>query len=246
MLDAGVRVSGRLVGVVCCEHRGERRKWRTDEVTFAGGIADQVAQLLVNAEHRAAGATLRESEKRLQDILNSVQAGIVVIEEDTRTIVDANPAALALLGGRKERILSRPCRELVCRRPAGACPVQGPGREVSNSEEVLIRLDGTPVSILKTVVPITLNGRPHLLVSFIDITDRKRAEEETARKARELAEAKRRLEILVSDTTSRESRLVELKQEVNDLLAAQGKPPRYQAPRQVRELKMRGSGTGDP
>jgi hypothetical protein len=37
------------------------------------------------------------------------------------------------------------------------------------------------VPILKTVVSVTLAGREHLLESFLDITERKRAEEERER-----------------------------------------------------------------
>jgi hypothetical protein len=50
---------------------------------------------------------------------------------------------------------------------------------------------------------------------------------------KEVTEGKRRLEILISDATAREIRMVELKKEVNDLLALLGKEEKYQAPSQV-------------
>jgi len=50
MLDAAIRDGGRLVGVVCVEHVGRPRAWTTDEVAFAGAIADQVAITLLAAE----------------------------------------------------------------------------------------------------------------------------------------------------------------------------------------------------
>jgi hypothetical protein len=71
---------------------------------------------------------------------------------------------------------------------------------------------------------------------------------ESARKAREIAEAerdrsekmllevsesKRRLEILLSDATAREMRMVELKREVNDLLIQLGREAIYDAPYEV-------------
>lgn len=82
---------------------------------------------------------------------------------------------------------------------------------------------------------------------------RKRGEEltaalETTHKARETAEAerdrsekmlievsesKRRLEILLSDATAREKRMIALKREVNDLMALLGRDPKYHAPIQV-------------
>lgn len=93
------------------------------------------------------------------------------------------------------------------------------------------------------------------------VKERKRIEEElrlrgkelaealaSAQKARELAEnerdksktmlanvteSKRRLEILISDATAREMRMIELKREINALLAQLGKQAKYQAPAQV-------------
>jgi hypothetical protein len=42
--------------------------------------------------------------------------------------------------------------------------------------------------------------------------------------------------MLVANTTEREKRMLELKQEVNDLLVSAGKETRYNAPKKVDEL----------
>lgn len=65
LLDAAIRVSGRVVGVVCHERKGEPRSWSPEEVTFAGEVADQAAQALQNRDRRASETALRESEARL-------------------------------------------------------------------------------------------------------------------------------------------------------------------------------------
>jgi len=57
LLDATVRLHGHLYGVLCLEHVGPTRQWRPDEVRFAGELADQVTQALLNAE-RARYASL--------------------------------------------------------------------------------------------------------------------------------------------------------------------------------------------
>jgi hypothetical protein len=54
---------------------------------------------------------------------------------------------------------------------------------------VLLTASGKRVPILKTVVPVILAGREHLLESFLDITERKQAEEERERLIGELQEA---------------------------------------------------------
>ncbi|NLI79733.1 MAG: PAS domain S-box protein [Candidatus Riflebacteria bacterium] len=51
-LDAPIRRSGNVVGVLRCEHVGLPRRWLPDEIRFAGEVADQVAQMLALAERR--------------------------------------------------------------------------------------------------------------------------------------------------------------------------------------------------
>lgn len=50
LLDAAIRVSGKIVGVICCEHR-QIRYWNYDEVSFVGQLGDQLAQALANQQH---------------------------------------------------------------------------------------------------------------------------------------------------------------------------------------------------
>jgi diguanylate cyclase (GGDEF)-like protein len=50
LLDSPIRVGGKLRGVVCFEHTGEKREWQDDEIRFSGEIADQFLQVLTNAE----------------------------------------------------------------------------------------------------------------------------------------------------------------------------------------------------
>jgi PAS domain S-box-containing protein len=80
-------------------------------------------------------------------------------------------------------------------------------------------------------------GTPLYLANVsLDITERKRVESELQRRIEELSEAKRRMEVLVSNTTDREKRMVELKREVNQLSQMLGRAPKYQVPRKADEL----------
>jgi PAS domain S-box-containing protein/putative nucleotidyltransferase with HDIG domain len=66
----------------------------------------------------------------------------------------------------------------MCPAEMGSCPICDFGQVVDRSERVLLKPDGARVPILKSVVPITIKGENYLLESFIDITERKKVEEE--------------------------------------------------------------------
>jgi GAF domain-containing protein len=50
-MDAPVRVEGKVVGMVCCEHKA-KRQWASDEVAFAGEIADLVAKVILESQQQ--------------------------------------------------------------------------------------------------------------------------------------------------------------------------------------------------
>jgi PAS domain S-box-containing protein len=118
-----------------------------------------------------------KDELYLEAILSSIQAGVIIIDVDSHEIVDVNEAAAKLIGTSKERITGRICHKYVCPAEKGKCPITNLKQVIDNSERTLIDINGKPIPILKTVVPIILRNRSYLLESFIDITDRKLAEE---------------------------------------------------------------------
>jgi signal transduction histidine kinase len=65
MLDAPIRSSGRLVGVVCHEHVGPRRVWAADEQDFAASIGDFVSLALEAVERRRAQQAFRSAQEEL-------------------------------------------------------------------------------------------------------------------------------------------------------------------------------------
>jgi len=72
MLDVSIRMSGRLVGVVCFEHVGPPRTWSSDEAAFAGTIAEHVAHLMERCERQRREAELSEERRRLETLISSL------------------------------------------------------------------------------------------------------------------------------------------------------------------------------
>ncbi len=166
------------------------------------GVIVAVARDVHGRPHgeRVAGDT----EERLRTTLDAIQAGVVLIEEGTHIIRDANPAALSMFGAGKEAVIGSVCHQFVCPAEQGRCPVSDLGQAVDNSERTLLRADGKPMPVLKTVVPVVLEEGKFLLETFVDITQQKRVEEE-------LAAHRERLEELVRE---RSEKLLEAQRQV--------------------------------
>ena len=127
-------------------------------------------------EQKKAEEALRESEKYLVEILNSVLTGVVIIDEKTHEIVDANPNALEKIGASKEHVIGKVCHCFICPAEKGKCPISDLGQTVDRSERVLLRANGERIPIIKTVTTIMWRGHKYLIESFIDITERKKME----------------------------------------------------------------------
>lgn len=66
LLDATIRIGGEVVGVLCLEHAGENRMWQSDEIAFAGELADQYAQVLMNHERRNVSSALHLFQRAVE------------------------------------------------------------------------------------------------------------------------------------------------------------------------------------
>jgi two-component system, cell cycle sensor histidine kinase and response regulator CckA len=129
-------------------------------------------------DRKRAGNALQESEKHLKNILESLNAGIIVINPETHAIIDANSFAIEKIGLPKDQVLGQSCDRFLCLSENGNSSSKDPNPTVSSSEEVLVRASGERIPILKNVVPVFQKGHPHLIITFFDITERKKIEKE--------------------------------------------------------------------
>ncbi len=129
-------------------------------------------------ERKMAEGILLESETRLRLILDSILSGVLLIDAETHLIEDVNKVASEIIGLQKDRILGSRCHRFICPAEENNCPITDLGQNIDHSERTLITADGKCLPIIKTVVTVTLGGRRYLLESFVDITDRKRMEEQ--------------------------------------------------------------------
>jgi PAS domain S-box-containing protein len=80
MLDAPIRLSGEMIGVICHEHIGNARYWAVEEENFAASLADFVSLAMEGAERRRAQEALLKANEELE----------IRVEERTAALKEAN------------------------------------------------------------------------------------------------------------------------------------------------------------
>lgn len=66
MLDVPVRHRGRMIGIICCEHKGAGREWHADEIVFAASLADLYGRAVSAKERADYEARLIEANQTLE------------------------------------------------------------------------------------------------------------------------------------------------------------------------------------
>jgi|WetSurMetagenome_2_1015567.scaffolds.fasta_scaffold01136_3 PAS domain S-box-containing protein len=146
-----------------------------------------VLSLIDVTARKQAEAELRDNREYLSRIFTSLKAGIMIIDAKTHEIVDVNDAAAGLIGIEPREIVGKVCHRYICPAQVGKCPITDLNQTIDNAERLLINAQDVRVPIIKHVVPLTLHGRDCLLETFIDNTDRQRAEEALRQANRKLS-----------------------------------------------------------
>jgi diguanylate cyclase (GGDEF)-like protein/PAS domain S-box-containing protein len=128
-------------------------------------------------ERKKTEDSLIEAETRLTEILNTMMAGILIIDPTNHQIVDVNHMAAKMIGDTPDKIIGSVCHRYICPSADGQCPLTDLNQVIDNSDRILINSSGEAIPILKTATIIELNGKSYILESFIDIQARKMAEQ---------------------------------------------------------------------
>ncbi len=132
-------------------------------------IKTDIVELLENNAQQA---------RSIEEIFESVQIGLIVVDAESHNIVLANHGAAAMAETTTEALTGKQCHKFICSSEKGRCPITDLGKKVENVERVLLKSDGNECPVLKSVKLFEYQGRPCLLETFIDISDRKQAEDE--------------------------------------------------------------------
>ncbi len=144
------------------------------------------AQEELARRHRMQTALL-ESELHLSRILETVHAGVVIINPDDHTFISLNPAAERMAGAAPGELIGQVCHKSICPNERGHCPVTDDNNNVDHRECALVRQDGSELPIIRTVTTFDINNRPYLLETFVDISEISAARATVAREHSRLA-----------------------------------------------------------
>ena len=118
-----------------------------------------------------------DNDSLFKAVFDTIQTGIIIIDPDTHLIVNANPIAEEILGSSKNEMINRKCHEYICPATEGTCPVTDNNTAIANEERIFINKKREKIAVLKTVAKAKINGKEYLVESFVDISDRKKADD---------------------------------------------------------------------
>ncbi|MDR2559563.1 MAG: PAS domain-containing protein, partial [Oscillospiraceae bacterium] len=186
LLDAPIRVGGKLAGVVCiehdrCEEFPDKREWTTEEQGFASSLADFMALAIESAERRT---LMRRTETLMSNLPGMVFQCLNDPPEFTFTFV--SEGSLALMGYKAEELIGNTSLkffDMVHPDDADALAAQNAvtlsvGLPLETTFRIVMK-DGTIKWIWERsrAVEFNLDGTVHLLEGFYtDITEQRRLE----------------------------------------------------------------------
>lgn len=166
----------------------DARDWRrrvAGRVAVPAGLLLALLAVVLGIEAgRRTRDLVRDNEFIQRSLLDSIDAGVVVIDPATHVIERVNLRAADMFGSAPEEIVGNMCHRFLCPAEQGRCPITDGGQSVENSERIMLRADGTRVPIMKSIRRIRMQGRDKLLETFIDISELKRAQADLVSEAR--------------------------------------------------------------
>jgi PAS domain S-box-containing protein len=215
-------------------HKDGHYLWIRDEQRLIRDAAGQAAEIVGAwtdiTTARLASLALQDSEKRYREMFTENPLPMWVFDQATLAFLEVNDAAIRHYGYTREEFLTMTIKDI---RPTEEIPrllarLAETGANGANGEAGAWRhrcKDGR--EILVDIIAHALDSGTAHVVLANDITER---EQDKARLLAQLEELRRWHEV----TRNREGRVLQLKREVNALLAEAGRQPRYGAVKAIR------------
>jgi PAS domain S-box-containing protein len=136
---------------------------------------------------------IRENEEKFRRVFDISQAGIALINRSSERIMEINDAYLKIVEYTREEVIGRKSSEVGWLAPKDRQELSDKLRanngELRDYERTFMRASGQAGTALFSVAPISINGEECVLITLLDITERKKGEqrlEENEEKFRKL------------------------------------------------------------
>ena len=120
---------------------------------------------------------LRQSADFQRTLTESLPTGVAVTNSKTRCIESVNADRAALFGASPDRIVGQRCHSFLCPGRENRCPLCELSLATNDGESEMTCADGSRRPVLLSVKRVQVEGQEKLLETFVDLTERKRAEE---------------------------------------------------------------------
>lgn len=147
VLVAAVRLQGDVVGVLTLEHVGPVRRWKAEEETLIGSMADLVSLTLEAHERRRVQEALRKSEERYRDLFENAN-DIIYTRDMAGYITSVNKKVELLTGVPREQILGMHVNDIVA-----------PEYHDTIRTTMALKLDQTPLPTIFEVEAVKRDGQ---------------------------------------------------------------------------------------
>ncbi len=128
---------------------------------------------------------LFENVDLLKEVYENGAIGVIAIQGATRRVVTVNKAALNLFGATKDQLIGTVCHTSICCTPTGQCPIIDRNQIVSEEEQVISRMNGRQIPVLRLARKVIVSGEEYIVESIVDLTKTRQEMQKAQEKSRE-------------------------------------------------------------
>ncbi|MBN1633983.1 MAG: PAS domain S-box protein [Ignavibacteria bacterium] len=196
IFDLALRRYGKLIGLLRCEVKKESRIWDIEDEYFFNFIADLILISLEISERKIKEESSKKSSELFKNLFDSLSEGMIVTDSND-TFILTNPSAEEMFGSPPEGLLGRNLRDFI--EPDQLKIILHYNEERKKGKKSFYEIEIKKFGGEKRIFSISANPRYDKTGNYsgafcllIDITDRKKSDEETIY-AKEKAEELNRL-----------------------------------------------------
>jgi PAS domain S-box-containing protein len=120
---------------------------------------------------------LKQREQTLKKVFESMLTGIILIDYNTKIIIDVNPIVEKIFGYKKEELIGQNCKKIICEHEPDKCIIEGNENTIMKKESFIINKDSVKIPVFKSSNIINITNKKYIICSIADLSEQKAMEE---------------------------------------------------------------------